>query len=87
MKSHQHQAAVIKTKQNRKPKKTVLKGWMQHARIAVHCQGTTEKSTVQRREGHDFLKNHSCFYETLFIVHPNYMNYFKFMILAIRQHI
>lgn len=57
---------------------------MQCATIAVHCQGTTEKSTVQRREGHDFLKK---VFETLFVIDPNYMDYFQFMILAIRQHI
>lgn len=32
----------------KKKQRKLLKGWMQHARIAVHCQGTTEKSAVQR---------------------------------------
>lgn len=56
---------------------------MQHARIAVHCQGTTEKSAVQREGGHNFLKNCNCFFGILFILHPNYMNYFQCKLLAI----
>jgi len=27
----------------------VLKVWMQHARTAIHCQGTTEESAVWRK--------------------------------------
>ena len=84
MKSHQRYVAIV---YKEKAKKTVLKGWMQRARIAVHCQGTTEESAVRRKEGHNFLKKCNCFFGTFLVLHPNYMNYFQFKLLAIRQHI
>lgn len=54
-------------KEREKAKKIVLKCWMQHTRIAAHCQGTTEKSAVQRKGCQNILKNCNCFFGTFLI--------------------
>lgn len=70
-----------------KDEKLKLNVTCQGSRVTVHCQGTTERSAVLRKEVHNFLKTCNTFSGIFCILHSCYVNYLQFKLLVFRQYI